>query len=163
VQAGIDATEVTDRFCKAPPLDSLNVKKESRDLSISPVIPRQIWLWDRIAPCTSIICACLPTFGPLFKGRNVLESMLRSVTSWLPVGGSRQSSLRRSAGRNSESNSNLKDDVELHKLSTDTGDNRAKNGASRDGDDGAHKPNEGIQVTSTVALDYSRNGNAHQA
>ncbi|MCJ1245199.1 hypothetical protein MMC30_002400 [Trapelia coarctata] len=38
-------------------------------------------IWCEIEPCTSIIAACLPTFGPLVKGRNSLLPFSKDVRS----------------------------------------------------------------------------------
>ncbi|KAI0472504.1 hypothetical protein F4859DRAFT_515348 [Xylaria cf. heliscus] len=61
-------------------------------------IARNVWLWDRITPCASVITACLPTYAPLVKGRDMLESLIRTAGSWLSFGSSRSTiGLRRSS------------------------------------------------------------------
>jgi len=42
-------------------------------------------VWMAIEPCASIIAACLPTLGPLFKGKRSLGSIIRSIRSALSV------------------------------------------------------------------------------
>jgi len=41
----------------------------------------KVYMWDRIEPCASIVCACLPTFGPLLRGHRLIESIIRSAFS----------------------------------------------------------------------------------
>jgi len=45
----------------------------------------KVYTWDRIEPCASIICACLPTFGPLVRSSRVLESLIQSAASFLSL------------------------------------------------------------------------------
>lgn len=45
-----------------------------------------IFIWTVIEPCLGVICACLPTLGPLFQGRHTLETLLGSIRSYLGIG-----------------------------------------------------------------------------
>ncbi|MCJ1246110.1 hypothetical protein MMC30_003315 [Trapelia coarctata] len=70
-----------------------------------------ILIWSAIEPCTSIICACLPTLGPLFKGGRTPESLVNSLRSYFSnrsrssVGGSKDR--KNSDDTNSASDKNL--------------------------------------------------------
>ncbi|KAH9884986.1 hypothetical protein F4778DRAFT_517129 [Xylariomycetidae sp. FL2044] len=65
----------------------------------------QIYIFKIIEPNCSIIAACLPCYGPLFKGGRAAESLIRSVRSIVSLasgrshGSSRSSRLRRQQGR----------------------------------------------------------------
>ncbi|MCJ1245732.1 hypothetical protein MMC30_002936 [Trapelia coarctata] len=52
----------------------------------------QVYLWDRIEPCASIIAACLPTYGPLVRGNRLLESWIKSAASFFSMRSSSRSS-----------------------------------------------------------------------
>ncbi|KAI0186509.1 hypothetical protein EV127DRAFT_500602 [Xylaria flabelliformis] len=49
-------------------------------------IPRNVWLWDRITLYTSVVTACLPTYAPLVKGRNIMEFLIRMAGAWFSFG-----------------------------------------------------------------------------
>lgn len=41
-----------------------------------------IGIWSNIEPCVSIVCACLPTYGPLFRANNDKTTGSRFDHSW---------------------------------------------------------------------------------
>ena len=43
-----------------------------------------IILWSAIEPCVGIICACLPTLGPIFQ-RRTLRAIVKSVVSFFAI------------------------------------------------------------------------------
>lgn len=57
------------------------------------------------------ICACLPTLGPLFRGKHSLGSLIGSIRSYLGIG---------SQGRHSESNVNQSHRFEISKSPPNT-------------------------------------------
>ncbi|KAM0795055.1 hypothetical protein BDR22DRAFT_872508 [Usnea florida] len=44
-----------------------------------------IFIWTIIEPCTGVVCACLPTLGPLFQGKYSMESLIGSIRSYLGI------------------------------------------------------------------------------
>jgi len=40
-----------------------------------------ILIWSTIEPCVSIIAACLPTYGPLFRHGGTFKSLVSSIRS----------------------------------------------------------------------------------
>lgn len=70
-------------------------------------------LWSILEPSASIIAACLPTYGPLIKGRN-LTSMVRSARSFLSISSHSHRSHSRSTGDSGGSPSREKDSASDH-------------------------------------------------
>ena len=42
-----------------------------------------VFIWTSIEPCVGIVCACLPTLGPLFTAGHGAESMLGSFKNYM--------------------------------------------------------------------------------
>ena len=42
----------------------------------------KVLLWSRIEPCCSVIAACLPTLGPLFRDARSPESVIRDLRAY---------------------------------------------------------------------------------
>ncbi|KAF3010113.1 hypothetical protein E8E14_000708 [Neopestalotiopsis sp. 37M] len=125
------------------------------------VIPRNVSLWDRITPCSSIIAACLPTYAPLLRGRNILESLVRTAESWFSFGRGSKSSLGRmststqkqsDAWTRASSNEHLRG---WNNAQNEQGANLAHVTAENIQLHDTLKPNA-VNITSTVNLNYSR-------
>ncbi|MCJ1373425.1 hypothetical protein MMC20_004653 [Loxospora ochrophaea] len=59
-------------------------------------LSRKVWLWDRITPCSSIVAACLPTYGPLIRGTN-FSSIFSTAASWFSISSTKQSATTKKA------------------------------------------------------------------
>ncbi|KAL9102100.1 MAG: hypothetical protein Q9187_009165, partial [Circinaria calcarea] len=64
-----------------------------------------IFIWTAIEPCMGVICACLPTLGPVFQGGYLPESLLGSFKSYLLL-----------LSRSNRSKSSVENDVGREKL-----------------------------------------------
>ena len=51
-----------------------------------------IFIWTVIEPCMGVVCACLPTLGPLFQGSHSVESFIGSIRSYLGIDSQSQTS-----------------------------------------------------------------------
>ena len=51
-----------------------------------------IFIWTVIEPCTGVVCACLPTLGPLFQGNHSMESFIGSIRNYLRIDSQNQNS-----------------------------------------------------------------------
>ncbi|KAG7005494.1 hypothetical protein G7Y79_00019g046740 [Physcia stellaris] len=57
-----------------------------------------IFIWTVIEPCMGVICACLPTLGPLFQGGHSLETMIGTLRSYLRLGSQSKTSINQDKG-----------------------------------------------------------------
>ncbi|MCJ1312975.1 hypothetical protein MMC25_006651 [Agyrium rufum] len=75
-----------------------------------------IIIWSAIEPCVGIICACLPTLGPIFRTHS-FESWFGGIRSYMRLGSSRKSSQSSASGSNDVSlqHSSEKLPVEKHR------------------------------------------------
>jgi hypothetical protein len=117
-------------------------------------------MWDRITPCSSVIAACLPTLAPLVKGRNLLDSLIRTGQSWFSFGRSTPSSSK-SNTRKATGTDNAASLERLHQWEA-LEDGNVVRQTNVTGDiplqDRQHMGVDGVKVTSSVNVDYSRNG-----
>ena len=96
---------LSDVSCTSPCLSIPNRSSESTDIVIgSDVEP---CVWSVVEVDVAIVCACLPTFRPLFD-RKVRRSSSRSQSVELAAGGSLAPSNRRSGYEHMEGKANEK-------------------------------------------------------
>lgn len=130
-------------------------------------LARDVWLWDRITPCASVIAACLPTYGPLLRGRNILESLVRSAINWLSIGTSKPS---RTSNRVGQSGESTEADSQKHlprweRLHDDKGSGSAyivSENIPLEEQSRMQQQNNGVHVVSTVDLEYSNQARSNR-
>lgn len=118
----------------------------------------QVYLWDRIEPCASIIAACLPTYGPLFRGNTFIKTLILSATSFFSLKRSTQSSDSKQKGSDissTEDTEPLDSDKVRDRFYED--DSVAKGPvAINENEKDLYRQTDRINVTSRIDLEYSR-------
>ena len=80
-------------------------------------------IWTAIEPCTSILCACLPTYGPIFHAHTP-ESLVGSVRQYFQLSYWSRNNQSKSSGwaekpKNSADQVSNASDGAFHKMSED--------------------------------------------